>query len=315
MKAIVATPEGARLHDVPQPAPGPAEVLVQVKAASLNRADLAAVAARDGKVVGMEWAGEVMAAGADVVGFKAGDRVMCTGAGGFAQFAVTDWGRVMKIPDELAFEDATILMLALQTMHDALVTNGRMMVGDAVLIHGASSGVGLMGLQIAKLLGADLVVGTATNAARRARLQEHGADLAVDAAQPDWADAVLARTGGKGVDVIVDQVSGSRFNETMRAAAIMGRIVNVGRLGGGSGEFDFQLHALRRLVYTGVTFRTRGAAEIRELTARMSTDLAPAIAARTLRLPVDSVFPLQDAAAALERMRANQHFGKIVLTV
>jgi len=315
MKAIVATPEGARLQDVPQPAPGLAEVLVQVKAASLNRADLAAVAARDGKVVGMEWAGEVMAAGADVVGFKAGDRVMCTGAGGFAQFAVTDWGRVMKIPDELAFEDATILMLALQTMHDAIVTNGRMRAGDAVLIHGASSGVGLMGLQIAKLLGADLVVGTATNAARRARLQEHGADLAVDAAQPDWADAVLARTGGNGVDVIVDQVSGSRFNETMRAAAIMGRIVNVGRLGGGTGAFDFQLHALRRLAYTGVTFRTRGAVEIRELTARMSADLAPAIAARTLRLPVDSVFPLQDAAAAFERMRANQHFGKIVLTV
>lgn len=315
MKAIVATPEGARLQDVPQPAPGLAEVLVQVKAASLNRADLAAVAARDGKVVGMEWAGEVMAAGADVVGFKAGDRVMCTGAGGFAQFAVTDWGRVMKIPDELAFEDATILMLALQTMHDAIVTNGRMRAGDAVLIHGASSGVGLMGLQIAKLLGADLVVGTATNAARRARLQEHGADLAVDAAHPDWADAVLARTGGNGVDVIVDQVSGSRFNETMRAAAIMGRIVNVGRLGGGTGAFDFQLHALRRLAYTGVTFRTRGAAEIRELTARMSADLAPAIAARTLRLPVDSVFSLQDAAAAFERMRANQHFGKIVLTV
>lgn len=315
MKAIVAAAEGASLRDVAPPVPGPADLLVRVRAASLNRADLMGVAARDGKVVGMEWAGEVVDVGPEVAAFRPGDRVMCTGAGAFGEFAVADWGRALKMPDALAFEEATILMLALQTMHDAIVTHGRLRSGDAVLIHGASSGVGLMGLQIAKLLGAGLVVGTSGDAGRRARLREFGADLAVDPSRADWADEVVARTGGRGVDVVVDQVSGPRFNETMRTAAVLGRIVNVGRLGGGAGEFDFQLHALRRITYTGVTFRTRSPAEIRELTARMAADLGAAVANRSLRLPVDRVFPLEQAAAALARMKANQHFGKIVLAL
>src|SRR6185369_15946066 len=159
MKAIVSTPEGARLADVPVPKPRPNEILVRVKAASLNRADLAGLAAKDGKVIGMEWAGEVVEAGTDAGPYKPGDRVMCTGAGAFAEYAVTDGGRACKIPDaNLPFEEACVLTLALQAMHDALVTHGRLARGDDVLIHGASAGVGLMGLQIARLLGAGRVI-------------------------------------------------------------------------------------------------------------------------------------------------------------
>jgi NADPH2:quinone reductase len=316
MKAIVSTPAGAQLADVPTPQPKAHEILVRVKAASLNRADLAGLAAKDGKVIGMEWAGEVVEAGPQAGGWQPGDRVMCTGTGAYAEYAVTDVGRACKIPDAaLPYEQATILTLALQAMHDALVTHGRLARGNDVLIHGASSGVGLMGLQIARLLGARTVIGTSTNAARRARLAEFGADLALDPNQANWVQQVLDTTGGKGVDVIVDQVTGKQFAQTMQTAALGGRIVNLGRLGGAGGEFDFQLHALRRLSYIGVTFRTRSVEEIRVLNARMLEDLGGAIAERRLRLPIDKVFPLADAAAALARMNANEHFGKIVLSV
>jgi NADPH2:quinone reductase len=316
MKAIISTPEGARLADVPTPRPKPHEILVRVKAASLNRADLAGLAAKDGKVIGMEWAGEVVEAGPQAGRYQPGDRVMCTGTGAYAEYAVTDGGRACKIPDAaLPYEEATILTLALQAMHDALVTHGRIARGDDVLIHGASSGVGLMGLQIARLLGARSVIGTSTNADRRARLKEFGADLALDPSQADWVQKVLDKTGGKGVEVIVDQVTGKQFAQTMQCAAIGGRIVNLGRLGGAGGEFDFQLHALRRLSYIGVTFRTRSVEEVRVLNARMLEDLGNAIAERRLRLPIDKVFPLAEASAALARMNANEHFGKIVLSV
>ncbi len=129
---------------------------------------------------------------------------------------------------------------------------------------GASSGVGLMAMQIAKHMGAALVIGTSTNALRREKLGQFGADLALDTADPAWADAVLAATGGKGVHLIIDQVSASVANANMRAARVLGRIVNVGRLGGAKGEFDYDLHALKCIYYIGVTFRTRSTEEVRD---------------------------------------------------
>lgn len=316
MKAIIATPQGAQLADRPVPQPGPHELLVRVKAASLNRADLAGLAAQDGKVIGMEWAGEVVQAGPDAGPWQPGDRVMCTGAGAFAEYAVTDGGRACRIPDALAsWDEATVLPLALQAMHDALVTQGRLGAGNDVLIHGATSGVGLMGVQIARLLGARQVFGTGTHAGRLARLAAFGVDTAIDASQPGWHEKILAATGGKGVEVIVDQITGQDFASTLQTAAIGARVVNLGRLGGAGGAFDFQLHALRRISYIGVTFRTRTAPEIRALNARMLADLGDAIAARRLQLPIDSRFALAQAGEALARMAANQHFGKIVLTL
>jgi NADPH:quinone reductase len=200
-------------------------------------------------------------------------------------------------------------------MHDALVSNGRLKSGESVLIQGASSGVGLMGLQIAKLKGARLVIGTSTSAERRARLKEFGADLALDSRDAAWPDAVAKATDGKGVDLIIDQISASVANQNMKAAAILGRIVNVGRLGGMKGEFDFDLHALKRIAYIGVTFRTRSLDEVRAIVRRMREDLWEAIEAGKLHLPIDRTFPLEEAAAAQAHMRANAHFGKIVLTI
>ena len=319
MKAAVATGAGLEVQDIPQPKPQPAELLVRVRTAGLNRADLGAARGKGGHgavgvTVGLDWAGEVVEVGRDAKGgFKPGDRVMCVGSGGYAEYAVCDWGRVVRIPDGLGFEQAATLPVALGTMHDALVRNGRLKAGDSVMIQGASSGVGLMGLQIAKLLGARPVIGTSTNADRRAALKTFGADVAIDTGPVDWPDQVLKATDGNGVNLIVDQVSGPLVNGNMRAAAILGRIVNVGRLGGGKVEFDCDLHAMRRISYIGVTHRTRSVDELREETRAMWADLGEAVAAGTLRLPIDKTYPLGEAVAAQAYMSANRHFGKILL--
>src|SRR6185437_9642128 len=221
-----------------------------------------------------------------------------SGNGGYAEYAVCDWGRVIAIPGNLHFEKAATFPIALYTLHNALMTAGRMKPGESVLIQGASSGVGLMGLQIAKEMGAKLVIGSSTNAERRARLKEFGADLAIDTTAADWPDQVLAATGGKGVDLVVDMVSGPLVVPAMRATAILGRIVNVGRLGGMKAEFDFDLHAARRIDYIGVTFRTRSLDEVREINRLMRQDLWEAVEAGKLRLPIDRVFPLDQAVEA-----------------
>jgi NADPH:quinone reductase len=322
MQAAVGTPNGLELREVPQPRPKPSEVLVKVRAAGLNRADLGAARAAShashgtaGSPIGLEWAGEVVEAGAEVKDIKAGDRVMGGGMGGYAEYAVSDWGRTMRIPDGMGFEQAATLPVALNTMHNALLTNGRLMTGESVLIQGASSGVGLMGLQIAKLKGARPVIGSSTNDARRQRLKEFGADLAIDTRDATWPDQVLEATGGKGVALIVDMVSGATVSAAMKATAVLGRIVNVGRLGGAKAEFDFDQHALKRIDYIGVTFRTRTIEEVREIARRMRADLWDAVTAGKLRLPIDRTFRLDEAAAAQAHMRANAHFGKIVLTM
>jgi NADPH2:quinone reductase len=320
MKAAIVTDAGLEIREVPQPKPKPNEVLVRVRATGLNRADLPGMYGagqhrrNPGTIPGIEWTGEVVECGAEARSFKPGDRVMCAGQAGYAEFAVSDWGRTTPIPaNNMTWEQAATLPSALGTMHDAIVTNGRLKPGETILIQGASSGVGLMGLQIAKLKGARLVIGSSTNDSRRARLKEYGADLAVDTRKPDWADEVLKATSDKGVDVIIDMVSASAANQNMKASAVRGRIVNVGRLGGARGEFDYDLHAMKRIAYIGVTHRTRSINELREEVRAMREDLWAAVTAGTLRLPIDRVFKLDEAEAAQVHMRTNSHFGKIVL--
>ena len=323
MKAAIIGEHGVEVGDVAKPEPQPNEVLTKTVACGLNRADVlmaagafGGVSSGAGTVVGMEWAGQVESVGADVKNFSPGDRVMCAGGGGYAEYAVSDHGRTMKIPSaDISYEQAATLPIALQTMHNAIVTRGRLKKGESVLIQGASSGVGLMAMQIARYMGAGQVFGTSSNEGRRSRLAEFGADAVFDPKDPSWVDAVLAATGGEGVDLIVDQVSGPVANQNLAATKVLGRIVNVGRLGGGMAEFNFDLHALRRIEYIGVTFRTRSPEEIRSLVAAVERDLGAAIKEGMLSLPIDKVFALSEASSALSYMEANQHFGKIVLKV
>jgi len=322
MKAYVYGANGAEITDVAKPAPKGTQVLVRVRACGLNRADLGMTkghahgsAGGLGAVLGMEWAGEIAEVGPDAKGVKAGDKVMGSGGAAFAEYALADHGRLFRTPSNMNFEEAATLPVALATMHNAVVTNGALQPGQTVLIQGASSGVGLMALQIAKLKGAKTVIGSSTNATRRGRLKEFGADLAVDSSDPGWVDQVLDATNGEGVDLIVDQVSGKVASQNLAATKIKGRIVNVGRLGGTRADFNFDLHAARRINYIGVTFRTRSIEEIREIFDEVRKDIWPAVESRKLQLPIDKVFGFDDIGKAFEYMEANRHLGKIVVTL
>ncbi len=322
MKAYVYSASGPAILDVPEPSPTGAQVKIKVRACGLNRADLGMTkghvhgsAGGAGAVLGMEWAGEVAALGPDAKGVAVGDRVMGSGGAAFAEFTLADHSRLFHIPATMDVETACTLPVAITTMHNALVTNGGLQAGQSVLVQGASSGVGLMALQIAKLKGAKPVMGSSTNAARRQRLKEFGADLALDSSDAGWVDQVLTATDGQGVDLVIDQVSGPVANQNLAATKVMGRIVNVGRLGGTHGDFNFDLHAARRIHYIGVTFRTRSVQEIRDIFTAVRNDIWPAVESGQLKLPIDKVYPFAEIDEAFAHMDANAHLGKIVVTL
>jgi NADPH2:quinone reductase len=322
MKAFVYGASGAVITDIAKPDPKGTRVLVRVRACGLNRADLGMTkghvhgsAGGVGTVLGMEWSGEVAEVGSEAHGIKVGDKVMGSGNAAFAEYTLADRGRLFHIPSDMSFEDAATLPVALTTMHNAVVTNGALQAGQSVLVQGASSGVGLMALQIAKLKGAKTVIGSSTDAYRRGRLKEFGADLAIDSGDAGWVDQVLVATGGAGVDLIIDQVSGKLANQNLKATKVLGRIVNVGRLGGTHGDFNFDLHAARRINYIGVTFRTRSTEEVRDIFAAVRKDIWPAVESGKLKLPIDKVYPFGDIAKAFDHMEANKHLGKIVVTM
>jgi NADPH2:quinone reductase len=321
MKAAVLGNSGVEVRDIANPIPKSNEVLVAVKAATLNRADLLIAtgmghgfASGPGMVMGGECSGEVVAVGSDVADLKIGDRVAGAAPGAFAEYVAMDSGRAYKLRStQFPYRKATCFPYAVQTMHDAIVGVGRIKPGEAVLIQGASSGMGLLGLQIAKLKGASVVLGTSGNDSRRLRLGEFGCDVALDPRDSAWPEKAKAATGGRGVDLIIDQVSAGVANANMQAAAVLGRIVNVGRLGGMTGDFDFDLHALKRISYIGVTFRTRSPDEYRAIVRAAREDLWAAVESGALAMPIDRTFTLDDVAHAFDHMKANAHFGKIVL--
>jgi NADPH2:quinone reductase len=319
MKAGVASPDGVVVKDIDAPRPKPTDILVKIKAIALNRADLGSArgdtshGSTAGRPIGSEFAGDVVEVGPQAQGFKVGDRVMCHSPGSHAEMAVSDYGRAMHIPDGMGYEQAATLPIGLNTLHNALITAGRMKRGENVMVQGASSGVGIIGLQIAKLMGAGLVVGTSTNPERRARLKEFGADLALDTKDPTWPDQVLGATGGKGLNLTVDMLSGPTVSQTMKCTALLGRIVNIGRLAGMKAEFDFDAHARQRIDYIGVTFRTRSIEEVRDILVKMRADLWDAVKGNKIKVPIDKTYPLAEARAGHEHMRANKHFGKILL--
>lgn len=330
MKAIVMHPSAAggtlELRDVPDPTPGPGELLVRVRATGLNRADLAqrrgayprpATGSESAfNIAGLEAAGEVAALGDGVTGFHVGERVMAMCAGGYAEYTTIDHRLAMRVPERLSWEEAAAIPVAYMTEHDALISNARLGAGESVLIHAVSSSVGVAALQIAKLWGAQPVMGTSGVAEKLATLTTgQGLDRGINYRTENFAEAVLAATDGAGVDVIIDHVGGPHFPNNMRCMALRGRLVSVGRLGGKMGELDLDFLALRRLQLIGVTFRTRTLDERIAITQRCATDLLPAFADGRLRPLINRLFPLPDALAAQEYMASDVQIGKIVLMV
>lgn len=322
MKSILSGEQRAVLGELEKPQIMPNHVLVKIKACALNRADLNMLTGAThgfmgglGFPVGMEWAGEIAELGDGVTQWNIGDRVMGAGPGAFSEYTLGNQAWIYPIPDNLSYEQASTLPVALQTTHDAIVSNGNLQVDQTVLVVGASSAVGLMAMQVAKFLGAKQIIGTSTSTEKLALLHEYSADNAVNTKDEDWDRQILKLTKRKGVDLVIDFLAGPLFNQTISITKIAGTIVNVGRMAGETGTIDFDQHSMRRITYKGVSFRTRSPDEIAEVIQKAKMDLIPALAEGKIHLPIDSIYPFEQFSDAFEKMKANQHFGKIVLSL
>lgn len=322
---IVRGKEGGRLEwrDVPDPVPGPEELLVRVMATALNRADLYLLKGTydptrkpaDGMIAGLEGTGEVAAVGRNVSGFEIGDRVMSMCPGGFAEFAAVDHRLAMPVPASLSWEEAATIPVAYSTEHNALVTNGYLQPGKSVVINAASSGVGVAAIQIAKLFGAKPVIGIAGSPEKLSVLKSLGMDLGINYRTEDFADAVLSATGGAGADIIIDHVGGTFLQQNLRCMAVKGRLISVGRLGETRGELDLEHMARKRLHLIGVTFRTRTLEEKIAIVQGVVADLLPPLGDGVLKPVIDRIFTLEEAPEAQAYMESNVAIGKIVLRV
>ena len=321
MKAVTLGDDGVEIKDLPNPEPTSEQVLVKVKSCGLNRSDLLETQGQsfghtggDTKIIGGEFAGEIVELGEGVEDLKVGDKVMCRGGSGWAEYAVANHKRAIKFnPEQISWEQAASIQGNLQTMHDAIVTNGKFITGQSVFIQGASSGVGIIGLQIAKALGASLVLGSSTNQNKLSKLSSYGADILIDTSKENWLDKVLEVTEGKGVDVLIDMLSGDFVNKNMEATKINGHFINIGRLAGMNGNFNYDLHAKRRLHYVGTTGRTRSVEENLDVARVANKDLWDHVVDGKIRHVIFKTFRLNEASDALNIMNENRHFGKLVL--
>ncbi len=322
MRAALVIPgaDGGKveIRDVPDPVAGAGQVLVRVRASGLNRGEITqAKAARSGNPgpIGVEFAGEVAAVGAGVTRWREGDRVMGHGRSGQAQFTIADPRALMAVPKGMSWPEAGSFPNVFMTAHDAVVTNGELKAGEAILVNAASSGIGIAAIQIASYLGAKPVIATSRSAAKIARLAEYGVDLAIDTSREKQLDAVMAATDKRGVDVIIDTLGGTVFAENLESLAVKGRLINIGRMGSSTAQIDITQLWAKRLKLIGVTFRSRSEEERLAVVEACARDLLPALAAGKLKWPIDRTFPLEALVEAHAYMERDQHFGKIVITI
>lgn len=326
MRAVLIKPvsDGTvlRLEDIAEPTLGPDQIRIGVRAASLNRADLAQRAQTHGigsgsenapVIAGLDAAGDVLEAGAHVDGIQPGDRVMTLADGGLAEQVVVDAGLAMPIPREWSYVEGAAAILALLTEHNALRTVARLCPGEVVLIHAAASGVGLAGLRLAAHFGAGRIIATTRSDRAHPLLEAHGADDIVHPDDGSFAADVNAAAGEHGVDVIIDHVGGPYLADNLRVAAIKARIVGVGRLGGAFGNLDMETLAFKRVQLTGVTFRTRTLPEKTAVVRALRTDLDLDQNAAKLRPHIHTVAPWGRIEELHTAMAANRHSGKIVI--
>ncbi len=321
MRAISLLSEGVKIVETEIPEPNQNQVLVKVYACGLNRSDLLETQGQsfghlgnNVKILGGEFAGEVTKVGNNVKNILVGDRVMCRGSSGWAEFALAHELRCIKIDNEnISWDRAASIQGSLQTMHDAIVVNAKFKNRNTVFIQGASSGVGIVGLQIAKCLGSSLVVGSSKNEFRRKQLLRYGADDIVDTSMSSWKEKVLEMTDGQGFDIVVDMLSGNYVNSNMEVTKINGHLINIGRLAGMNGDFDYDLHAKRRIHYIGTTGRTRSLDENYKVAKLANDDLWKYVINNNIGHPIDSVFKYEEVIEALNKMNNNNHFGKIIL--
>ncbi|MHB8874303.1 MAG: NAD(P)H-quinone oxidoreductase [Myxococcaceae bacterium] len=316
-------PAGLVLQEVAEPSPGPDELLVQVRATAVNRADLLQCLGRypappgvPADIPGLEYAGVVLSAGPRATRFKPGDAVMgLVGGGAFAERVVTHEREAVPVPGGLAFDRAAAIPEAFFTAFDALVLQGGLRPSEAVLVHAAASGVGTAATQLASALGA-MVLGTGRTEAKLARAAAScglAHPLVCREDPPKFADRVRSLTKGAGADLVLDLVGGGYFPETLKAMAPGGRVLLVGLLAGLVSEVNLGTLLTRRLTVVGSSLRSRPLEEKIALARAFERQVLPLFAAGRLHPVVDGVLPMSRVREALERLSRNETFGKLVL--
>jgi putative PIG3 family NAD(P)H quinone oxidoreductase len=305
---------------VPVPAAG--EILVKVAAAGVNRPD---VAQRSGSyppppgasdLPGLEIAGEVVALGEGAVRHKIGDKVMSLVAGGgYAQYCIAQDAQAMAVPASLSMQEAGAIPETLMTVWHNVFERGALKAGETLLVHGGSSGIGTMAIQLAKAFGAKVIVTVGSKDKADACLKL-GADHAVNYKTEDFVDAVKKITGGTGANVILDMVGGDYIERNYEAAAVEGRIVQIAFLSGTpKASANFAKLMVKRLHHTGSTLRPRSNADKAAMVAAIEAKVMPFLREGRIKPLMDSAFPLEKAADAHRRIETSEHIGKIVLVV
>ena len=323
--AVITEPGGPdvmQIMEIEDPVPGPEDVLVDVKASALNRADMLqrqggypAPAGSPSDIPGLEFAGVVLEAGERVVGMAKGDRVFgLLGGGGYASRTVTHHRMAVPMPADWDFVQAAAIPEVYLTAYDALFNQGNLQMGERLLVHAAGSGVGTAAVQLAHHAGA-FVFGTAGSAEKLAGAAKLGMDVGINYHNEDFAAVVKEKTGGVGVDVLIDFIGGPYWNQNIASMAVLGRLGEVGLMGGARVEVDLGQLMGKRLQVTGTGLRGRTIEEKLSVTAQFKRHVLPHLVSGSMNPVVDRTFPLEEVANAHRYMETNANFGKIVLTI
>lgn len=322
MRAIVLSeyggPEVLRLVEVPDPEPGPDEVLVEVVATALNRADLLQRRGRypgppmEHEIPGMELAGRVVAVGSRAREWEVGDQVMgIVGGGSYAELIAVPERQLMPVPTSVPLSDAAAIPEVFITAWDALVLQGGLTSGRVALVHAGASGVGTAAIQVAKAIGASVMVTASTGKVDRCLAV--GADQAVDYTNDDFVAVARDFTGGRGVDVVLDVVGGDYLARNLSALAVGGTIVQVGVMGDASATFPLGALLPKRATIVGTVLRARPIEEKIAVTQRFTREMLPLFDRGLLAPVIDSRFPIDRIAEAHQHMEANANIGKILI--
>lgn len=325
MRAITISrpggPEVLQLREFPDPMPGPEEVRVAIRATALNRADLlqrrGAYPAPPGsprEIPGLEFAGRVEACGERVQSLETGDRVMgLLGGGGYAEKVALHERLCMRIPPGMSWEDAAATPEAFLTAYDALIHQGRLAAGEALLLHAAASGVGTAAAQLAAVAGAR-VIGLSRTPRKRRRLEQLGLHGVLDPARTDLAEAIVL-AAGSGVDLVLELIGAATLGLDLEVLRQRGRIVVIGLLGGAGAELDLGILMRKRLSVKGSVLRSRPLEEKLTLVQEFAQRVLPLMATGRVKPVVDRQLPWERVAEGHALMERNENFGKIVLRV
>ncbi len=324
MRAVVLEeyggPEVLVVKEVPDPAPGPEEVLVAVTGSAVNRADcLQRMGLYPGppgehEIPGLEFAGRVAGLGARVSEWEVGDEVMgIVGGGGYAERLCVHERQALPVPPGLDLGDAAAVPEVFITAYDALVIQGGLTSGRTALVHAGASGVGTAAIQLVHAVGGRIVVTTSTSKVDACR--ELGADLVVDYTQDDFVEAVQEFTGGVGVDVVLDVIGGDYVDRNLASVRTTGRVIQVGMMGSGVAQVSVGMLLQKRIHFIGTMLRARPIDEKIAATQRFRAEVLPRFTDGSLRPVIDSRYLLDAAADAHRRMEANENVGKLVLDV